>query len=178
MRYDGANPVLLQALIVIGQTIQKRRGQAPIDTEDTLSDFDLILSLLPSTKANSAEDEEEETDSETDDILREATLLLLRLTYAQAHSQIESQNQEMELLRNAPAQPPSRADQDSRGKQRDADGDMWKLDAPVARGGPDGKGPLLDPTGKVRGRIAFPILQGALLTKSQTASATIYYTSI
>lgn len=117
---------------------------------ETESDFDLISSLLPK---KSEADEEEEEDSESEDILRETTLLLLRLCYAQSQSQLLSLSQELELLQNAPRMPPpppSRPDNDRRGKERAAESDMWKLDAPQARGGPDGKGPLLDPAGKVR----------------------------
>ncbi|KAF8205785.1 TAP42-like protein [Mycena galopus ATCC 62051] len=126
------------------ETIRKRRGQLPADGEME-SDFDLIVSLLP--KKSESEDEEE--DSESEDILRETTLLLLRLCYAQAEAQLLSLSQELELLQNAPRMPPpptSRPEDDRRGKERATEGDMWKLDAPL--GGPDGKGPLLDPTGK------------------------------
>ncbi|KAJ6500761.1 TAP42-like protein [Mycena sanguinolenta] len=137
----------LQARIEFA-TIRKRRGQLPVDGE-TESDFDLISSLLPKRPEGGAEEEEE--DSESDDILRETTLLLLPLYYVKAASQLLSLAQELELLQNAPRMPlppPSRAENDRRSKERAAEGDMWKLDAPSPRGGPDGKGPLLDPTGK------------------------------
>lgn len=65
--------------------------------------------------------------------------------------------QELELLRNAPPSPlhsPSRDVEDPRDKQRGEDEDMWKLDIPVP-GGPDGKGPLMDPTGKVRNHMSM-----------------------
>ncbi|KAJ7256502.1 TAP42-like protein [Mycena haematopus] len=130
------------------ETTRKRRGQLPVDVE-TESDFDLISSLLPKKTEGGTEEEDEEEDSESEDILRETTLLLLRLCYAQAESQLLSLAQELELLQSAPRMPPSPASQpedDRRGKERAAEGDMWKLDVP--RGGPDGKGPLLDPTGK------------------------------
>ncbi|KAF7363805.1 Serine/threonine protein phosphatase PP2A-associated protein [Mycena sanguinolenta] len=128
------------------ETIRKRRGQLPVDGE---TEFDLISSLLPKKLEGGAEEEEE--DEESDDILRETILLLLRLCYAQAASQLLSLAQELELLQNAPRMPPpppSRPENDRRGKERAAEGDMWKLDAPSPRGGPDGKGPLLDPSGK------------------------------
>ncbi|KAJ7735433.1 TAP42-like protein [Mycena olivaceomarginata] len=121
------------------ETIRKRRGQLPVEGE-TESDFDLISSLLPK---KSEADEEEEEDSESEDILRETTLLLLRLCYAQSQSQLLSLK-----CPRMPPPPPSRPDNDRRGKERAAESDMWKLDAPQARGGPDGKGPLLDPAGK------------------------------
>ena len=65
--------------------------------------------------------------------------------------------QELELLRNAPASPihsPSRDIEDPRYKQKEEDEEMWKLDIPVP-GGPDGKGPLMDSTGKVSNYISM-----------------------
>ncbi|KAF9469306.1 TAP42-like protein [Collybia nuda] len=135
------------------EAVRKRRGQLPLNSADSPSDFDLISSLLPSPspKRTPNDDDDEELDSETEDILREATLLLLRLLYAHAHSQLESTVQELELLRNAP--PPavrmSAPEDDRRGKNRKAESDMWKLDVPSrSNSGPDGKGPLLDSAGK------------------------------
>ncbi|KAG6906332.1 hypothetical protein DXG01_014413 [Tephrocybe rancida] len=131
--------------------VRKQRGQNPLLDSNPM-DFDLISSLLPSkSPTKSSADGDDEIDSETDDILREATLLLLRLKYAQSHSQLESMDQELELLLNAPPSPPQNARQgvdDRRGKGRESDNDMWKLDAPRSSLGPDGKGPLLDPSGK------------------------------
>ncbi|KAJ6484108.1 hypothetical protein C8R45DRAFT_1148413 [Mycena sanguinolenta] len=95
------------------ETIRKRRGQRAVDGA-TESDFDLISSLLLQKPEGGAEEEEE--DSESDDILQ------------------------LELLQNAPRMPPpspSRPGNDRRGKERAAEGDMWKLDAPSPRGGPD-----------------------------------------
>lgn len=75
-------------------------------------------------------------------------LIILVLSYGQAQGQLESMEQEFELLRNMPPSPPPRQDTRSgKGKEED---DMWRLDAPRPTGGPDGKGPLLDPKGKVR----------------------------
>lgn len=131
------------------KVIRKRRGQLPTSEDSTPSDFDLILSLLPSSKSS---DEDDEDDSQTDEVLREAILLLLRLFFVQAHNQSESLEQEFELLRSAPLPPSPQLTEEQdprRSKQRKEEQDMWKLDAPVAAGG-DGKGPLLDPSGKVR----------------------------
>jgi len=130
------------------QTIRRRTGQVP-SSDDASTDYDLIASLLPpaSPKALS---EDEDLESDTDEILRETTLILLRLLYAHASAQLQSMEQELELLRNAPPTPlfgPSEGDE--RDKKRNAEVDEWKLDIPVP-GGPDGKGPLLDPTGKVK----------------------------
>ncbi|KAJ7632949.1 TAP42-like protein [Roridomyces roridus] len=126
------------------ETIRKRRGQLPAEGESE-SDFDLIVSLLPTP---TKEDDEDEEDSDSEDPLRETLLLLLRLCYAQAEAQSLSLDQEIQLLQSAPPRPPTppRPEEDRRGKERAAENDMWKLDAP--RGGPDGKGPLLDPEGK------------------------------
>lgn len=138
--------------MLIFQTIRKRRGQLPVEGESE-SDFDLIASLLPK-KAD--DDEEDEEDSEAEDILRETILLLLRLCYAQAQSLLLSLSQELELLENIPRMPPSplsRPEDDRRGKERATESDMWKLDAPR---GADGKGPLLDPEGKVGTILCLP----------------------
>jgi immunoglobulin-binding protein 1 len=137
----------------IPQKIRKERGQTPT-SDDTSTDFDLISSLLPSP--SSTKNEGEELDSEVDQILRETILLLLRLLFAQSNAQLQSMKQELELLRNAPPSPnhsPPRDIEDPRDKQKKEDEEMWKLDIPVP-GGPDGKGPLLDPTGKVSNYIS------------------------
>ncbi|KAF8236299.1 serine/threonine protein phosphatase PP2A-associated protein [Tricholoma matsutake] len=134
------------------EEVRKRRGQFPFRSDSASSDFDLISSLLPSPSrsySSTAPDDDEEPDSETDDILREATILLLRLCYAQAHCQLESMERELELLRTAPPSPSrsSRTD-DRRGKARESENDMWKLDASQSNMGLGGTGPLLDSSGK------------------------------
>ncbi|KAG2116401.1 TAP42-like protein [Suillus clintonianus] len=125
------------------EVVRKRRKQTPIgDLSQT--DFDLIRSLLPSTVAPKVSDEDED-DLETDEILREAVLLLLRLNYAQAYSQLESMNQEFELLRSAPPPPrPGPPSDDRKNKMKEQD-DMWKLDTKSRIGE---SGPLLDSSGK------------------------------
>ena len=65
--------------------------------------------------------------------------------------------QELELLRNVPPSPvlsPPKNIEDPRDKQRQEDNELWKLDIPFP-GGPDGKGPLLDPAGKVSRYISI-----------------------
>lgn len=127
------------------EAVRKRRKQIPIG-DLSQSDFDLIRSLLPSTITAQASDEDEEDDSETDEILREAVLLLLRLNYSQAYSQLESMDQELELLRIAPPPPrPGPPSDDRKNKLKDQD-DMWKLDTKSSVGE---SGPLLDSSGKV-----------------------------
>ncbi|KII89186.1 hypothetical protein PLICRDRAFT_40823 [Plicaturopsis crispa FD-325 SS-3] len=126
------------------EAVRKRRRQRPVEGAST-TDFDLIASLLPSPSATSADDDED--DDETDEILRETALLLLRLTYAQAHAQLESMDQETQILLNAPPPPPllqSPGQQDQRGKRKEEE-DTWRLDSPATRGD---QGPLLDPAGK------------------------------
>ncbi|GBE81898.1 serine/threonine protein phosphatase PP2A-associated protein [Sparassis latifolia] len=127
------------------QAVRKRRYQGRIPNEPT-SDFELIASLLPDpSKAASAS----EDDPDTEDVLRQATLLLLRLTYAEAHAQSESLDQELQLLRSAPPPRPVELASDySRRRKEPQSDDMWRLDAPIPSGGPDGKGPLLDSSGK------------------------------
>ncbi|KAH8099537.1 serine/threonine protein phosphatase PP2A-associated protein [Cristinia sonorae] len=131
------------------ETVRKRRNGPTSSIPEPTSDFDHIASLLPSGTVGKPQDEDEdEEDSDTDDILREATLLLLRLLYAQSQAQLESLGQELQLLQSAPPPPPRQSSDDPRqAKARESDS-MWKLDAPTPRGGPDGKGPLLDPSGK------------------------------
>ncbi|KAK1236400.1 Type 2A phosphatase-associated protein 42 [Marasmius sp. AFHP31] len=135
------------------EAVRKRRNQQKLQTEFP-NDFDLIASLLPSTASSQTDEQEDEEDSQTESILREATLLLIRLCFAQAHSQLQSMDQELELLRTAPPRiaPPPRPAEDSqearKDKQNANEQDMWKLDAPAVSGGPDGKGPLMDSAGR------------------------------
>ena len=138
------------SLTALPQALCKRKRQnAPL--EDAISEFNLIASLLPSKSAKST-NEEDDIDSETEHILREATLLLLRLKYAQSQAQLENLEQELGLLLKAPPSPPRppRQADDRRSKIRGNDSDMWKLDVPRPNLGADGKGPLLDSSGKVR----------------------------
>lgn len=130
------------------QTLRKRRSQEPV-SDDLPSTFDLIASLLP---APSEGKEAKESDTETDEILRETTLILLRLLYAQAQGQLEGLQQEEELLKMAPPSPEIRGgslEQDERVRRREEEASMWRLDAPRPSGGPDGKGPLLDSSGRI-----------------------------
>ena len=103
--------------------------------------------LLPSGAGLRPSEDEEDLDSEIEDALREAILVLLRLLYTQAHSRMDNMEQELDLLRNAPT-PDRRPEEDVRREQRrTADEDMWRVDA---QRGFDGKGSLLDSSGKVR----------------------------
>jgi hypothetical protein len=129
------------------ETIRKRRGIRPVEADGS-NDFNLICMLLPSEEPTQSSDDEEELDSETDDAVREATLLLLRIMYAQAQNRMENTEQERELLKNAPPPSPpgiSLEVDTRRGERGGAEEDLWRLDAPsLIDRGPDGKGPLLD----------------------------------
>ena len=119
------------------EVIRRRRRQ--LVSEDRLfGDFDLVASLLlPS--------EDDAEDLETENILRETTLLLLRLFYAQACAQLESVDQEIRLLRDAPPPSPKPPLDERQKKTKDQEG-MWKIDAAPEL---SNRGPLLDPHGKV-----------------------------
>jgi immunoglobulin-binding protein 1 len=119
------------------EVVRKRRGQVPVN-DGSPTNFDLILHLLPSSSGNDSEDEDD-----ADEILRETTLLLLRLFYAQAHSQLESMHQEREILRTAP--PPSQPPDDARQQKEKASDSMWRLDTSTNTG----ESPLLDDSGRV-----------------------------
>ncbi|KAH9981740.1 TAP42-like protein [Russula compacta] len=130
-----------------------KRHRVPLPPSDTSpTDFDLIAALLPpSTPASLADALSDEQDSE--DEWRTAAVLLLRLAYAQAHTQLASIAQELELLRTAPSQPPPPphppGTSDRGRSSREAERTLWTLDAPRAAGtGARRDGPLLDSAGK------------------------------
>lgn len=155
------------------KAIQKRRGSTGEDLGS--SDYELILSLLPPSAKKAArtspsddsptlitathEENDDEKNDQVDEVLRELTILALRMMYVQTLSNIQSLLQEQELLKNAPPEPeiPPTYDQDERKKAQKKQDDIWKLDAPRLTGGPDGRGPLLNPQGKVS---LFPDPQG------------------
>lgn len=86
--------------------------------------------------------------SETDEILRDTTLMLLRLFYARAASQLQNTEQEQELLQSAPPSDQGTSvggSEDPRDKTRREEGNEWKLDLPLGRG----SGSVLDASGKV-----------------------------
>jgi hypothetical protein len=89
-------------------------------------------------------------DSEADEILRDTTLILLRMFYARAASQLQNAEQEQELLRNLPPSDQTRSigGSDARDKRRREEDSAWKLDLPLERG-LDGRGPILDASGRV-----------------------------
>ena len=125
---------------------RKHRGQPLLDSP--LSDIGLISFLLPApSQAKKLAASDDELDSETEEILRDATLLLIRLFYAQTHMHLDSMNQELELLVNAPPSPPYDPHKPENTRTKDPDSDMWKIEVPRASVG--SSGPLLDASGKV-----------------------------
>jgi immunoglobulin-binding protein 1 len=106
--------------------------------------------LLPSGASLRPSEDEDELDSEVEDASREAILVLLRLLYTQGQTRMDNVEQEFDLLRNAPADrtPVEDVPQEQR---RTADDNMWRLEPlqPIDHG-VDGKGPLIDSSGKVR----------------------------
>ena len=130
------------------QNLRKRIGNNAL-LENSVSDYDLTASLLLVSLIPT--ESEKELDSETDEILRDTTLMLLRLFYARAASQLQNVEQEQELLQNVPPSNPTRSSggsEDSRDKTRREKDNAWKLDLPLERG-LDGKGSMLDASGKV-----------------------------
>lgn len=116
----------------------RRRRQQLVSEDRSSGDFDLVSYLLiPS--------EDDVEDVETENILRDTTLLLLRLFYGQARTQLEGVDQEIQLLRNAPpSPPPPKPPLDERRNKTEGE-DMWKIDTTPES---SDRGPLLDPHGK------------------------------
>ena len=120
-------------------------------SDSSPTDFDLIAALLPPFSATSAPERDDEQDGE--DERRVATLLLLRLAYVQAHAQLSSIAQELELLRSAPPPSAHHAHPSSSETERA----LWRLDAPARTVGQRSSGPLLDSTGKVSTTILLRV---------------------
>lgn len=99
--------------------------------------YELVNSLLPGSKAN---DEDEDED---DDVVRDSIILLLRLEWAQTSAQLNSIEQELELLLNAPPEEPRNPSNIHSESE-----DMWRLDAPPRGSLLSQKGPLIDSSGK------------------------------
>jgi len=105
--------------------------------------------LLPSGASSRPSEDEEELDSEVEDALREAILVLLRLLYTHAQTRMDNAEQEFDLLRNAPATDRRPLEDVPQEQRRTADDNMWRVEPlqPVDRR-LDGKGPLIDSSGK------------------------------
>jgi len=103
---------------------------------------------MPSQAKKLADSDDEDLDSEVEEVLRDATLLLIRLFYAQTRSHLDSMSQELEILMSAPPSPPhDRPREPENSRTKDPDSDMWKIEVPRANAGSGG--PLLDLSGKV-----------------------------
>lgn len=116
------------------QVIWERKGLS-VRNNEVNDDFALIASTLP--PSNKSEDDQQ--DDEDDETLRDTYLLVIQLIWVHAQSHLESMEQELDLLQNAPpsdSEQPSRIDEDP----------TWKLDVPS---GLDSNGPLLDSSGRV-----------------------------
>ena len=98
--------------------------------------YDIVESLLP---GSSTDDE-----SEDEDTLRNAVVLLLRLEWAQTSVQLNNIERELELLFNAPSEEPKNPSE----VQSTSD-NTWRLDAPTQGSLTSKDGPLLDVNGKV-----------------------------
>jgi len=134
------------------QALAARRNHSG-SSEIPANDLDLIASLLPSSAVNDSSSalkrdatDDDDDDDEDEDTLRATSLLLLRLISAQAFAQYESMDQELELLRSAP--PPSSSSTTTSDARVQSEDGTWRLDRPIPTGGPDGRGPLLDPKGR------------------------------
>ena len=101
-----------------------------------------MLLPAPSQKTGTVNQDEDDDPDLDDETTRELSILLLRLLFTQAHTSLLTLSQELQLLRSLPSDPTPASDLAS-APPRD---DTWRLDQP--RGGPDGRGPLMDPQGK------------------------------
>ncbi|KAI5117471.1 hypothetical protein M0805_007176 [Coniferiporia weirii] len=110
--------------------LRVKRGHAELDMSNT---HDLVDSLLSVSSAGEDDD---------DDVTRETTLLLLRLQWAQTSAHLESIDQELELLANAPPEEP----RTGQSRQEPID-DTWRLDVPP-NSLRNQQGPLLDVSGR------------------------------
>ena len=55
---------------------------------------------------------------------------------------------------------------------------MWRLDAPRPMGGPDGKGPLLDSSGKARSQLEITSMRNTAYTDSPLAVEAFHHLAI
>ncbi|KAF8599070.1 hypothetical protein BDV93DRAFT_477909 [Ceratobasidium sp. AG-I] len=124
------------------QALRSRSLSASVD--EPSNNYDALRMLLPTPSqktgtVNQDEDDDLDLDDET---TRELSILLLRLLFTQAHTSLLTLSQELQLLRSLPSNPTSTSEPASAPPQDNT----WRLDQP--RGGPDGRGPLMDPQGK------------------------------
>lgn len=80
---------------------------------------------------------------------------------------MDSLDQEIELLRNAPPSPENRPQTTA-----EKDTDAWRLDAPPPKGMFDDRGPLLDQSGKVDRGPLYPLIIPYTFSASETVHDT------
>ncbi|KAG9080392.1 hypothetical protein FRC06_006642 [Ceratobasidium sp. 370] len=128
----------------ISQALRSRSLNA--DADEPANNYDALRALLlpsPNPHAGSVNTEEDDMDMD-DESLRELSTLLLRLLFTQANASLLQVSQELELLKNMPPPPDPSAQNTGESQSRD---DTWRLDQ-TPRGGPDGRGPLMDAKGR------------------------------
>ncbi|CCO34159.1 putative protein C63,05 [Rhizoctonia solani AG-1 IB] len=112
--------------------------------EEPANNYDSIRMLVKTGASHAGSVNSEDDDLDMDDeTRRELTIVLLRLLYAQAQSSLQQIVEEVQILQNMPT-PSGSSSQSEPNKPGD---DTWRLDV-TPRGGPDGRGPLMDPQGR------------------------------
>ncbi|GJJ12512.1 hypothetical protein Clacol_006755 [Clathrus columnatus] len=129
-------------------------------TPSTDNEFDMIQSILSSPGAPPESDEE---------TLRETCLLVIRIIWMRSQSQLESLNNELELLRAAPPSPPPSVSQPINNTEDDL---TWRLDPTISNDTLDGKGPLMDSSG--RPLRPFTILPGSASSEKAKFLAQVF----
>ncbi|KAG8696256.1 hypothetical protein FRC08_007277 [Ceratobasidium sp. 394] len=126
------------------QALRSRSLSADVD--EPANNYDALCALLPpSSKPHAGSVNTEEDDIDMDDeSLRELSILLLRLLFTLANASLLQLSQELELLKNMPLPPGPSARSTEETQPKD---DTWRLDQ-TPRGGPDGRGPLMDAKGR------------------------------
>ncbi|CAE6421359.1 unnamed protein product, partial [Rhizoctonia solani] len=125
--------------------IQALRSQTlATNIEEPSNNYDSIRMLISSGASHAGSVNVDDDDLDMDDeTRRELTITLLRLLYAQTQSSLHQIKEEAQILQNMPP-PSSSHSQPETSKRND---DTWRLDM-TPRGGPDGRGPLMDSQGR------------------------------
>jgi len=138
--------------------LRASRNQPPVDGT---AEFDDVIALLPSEKAEQAGD-----DGDDDDV-RKVTILVLRLLWSKSQAKLDSMRQEVEILASMPPPGPS----NSAPPDASEEDTSWRLDT---TSGTSARGPLLDSKGKV----CAPREHSRTYTdRFHPALATIHYSS-
>ncbi|KAG8708727.1 hypothetical protein FRC09_001073 [Ceratobasidium sp. 395] len=128
----------------LAQAEALRSRSLSTDIDEPANNYEALRALLTSSSNSHAGSVNTGEDDDMDDeTLRELSILLLRLLFTQANASLLQLSQELQLLQNMPlALPPTQNAESSQPKD-----DTWRLD-PTPRGGPNGKGPLMDAKGR------------------------------